>query len=300
VVVVSFFSLELLAASHRLGKYSQPWLVQLVYLMQRQLRSVWRSRLLLSQIAISLVCGVTLGGLFFNLSVSTSGVQNRVGLMVFLLLLLAVMALSSLSMFVSLRQHVTRERSGGYYGGTAAFVALSLVEIVVLRLTPPLLIALTVYWLAGLHAGASHFFSFLAGLLLVSFASTSMCLLLSSLFESAAVATSVATIVVLWNVVWGGLVLNNSTVPSWVSWLAYSSFVKYAFEALMINELGDLTLFAQVPGESHPLAVNGAYFLRIIGLNPDNFYLDMYLLAAYGLLMYAAAAVAFFFVKEKR
>jgi len=160
-------------------------------------------------------------------------------------------------------------------------------------------VALCVYWIAGLHAGAAHFFCFLAGLLLVSFASTSLCLLLSSLFESAAVATSVATIVVLWNVVWGGLVLNNATVPPWLAWMAYTSFVKYAFEALMINELGDLTLIAQVPGQP-PYPVNGAYFLRLLGLNPDNFYLDMYLLAAYGLVLYAAAAVAFFFVKEKR
>ncbi len=68
----------------------------------------------------------------------------------------------------------------------------------------------------------------------------------------------------------------------------------------MINEMADLTLLASVPGEQ-PYPVNGAYYLAILGLNPNAFFLDVYLLLGYGLVFFVLAFLVLAFAqKEKR
>jgi hypothetical protein len=64
--------------------------------------------------------------------------------------------------------------------------------------------------------------------------------------------------------------------------------------------MADLTLFASVPGEP-PYPVNGAYYLAVLGLNPNDFYMDVYLLLGFGLLFFVLAFLVLAFAqKEKR
>ena len=84
----------------------------------------------------------------------------------------------------------------------------------------------------------------------------------------------------------------------------------------MINEMADLILLASIPGED-PYPVNGAYYLAILGLNPNvlccslvcpffydlfkDFFLDVYLLLGYGLVFFVLAFLVLAFAqKEKR
>jgi ABC-type multidrug transport system permease subunit len=46
----------------------------------------------------------------------------------------------------------------------------------------------------------------------------------------------------------GGLFLNQGSIPVWIEWLKYISFIKYAFEILIINEMEGLT-FTCEPNE---------------------------------------------------
>ncbi len=48
------------------------------------------------------------------------------------------------------------------------------------------------------------------------------------------------------------------------------------------------------------MPVNGAYFLLELGLNPNNFYFDIYVLLAMGVVVFVAAFVLLTLVKEKR
>lgn len=60
---------------------------------------------------------------------------------------------------------------------------------------------------------------------------------------------------------------------------------RYAWEALVINELADLDLFLSAPGVSLSLPMKGGVFLQIIGVRQELFMVDVAVLVA----MYVAA-----------
>ena len=288
------------AQSLLIGAYPQPFIIQCVYLSMRSLKASWRSKVILVQYATAILTGLVLGGLYFQLSLYTTGVQNRTGVILFVVVLLSVLSLTSIDTFLKTRNIYLREKNGGYFSSVAFFTSLTLADVLVLRLIPPLLTALSMYWMVGLHAGAAHFLWFAALLFLTSFCSTALCLLISSAVKTVALGNLVAILVLVFSILFSGLLLNFNSIP-YFFWLRYLSFVNFSFEALMINELVDLTLIAKVPGEGGAgLPVNGAYYLAILGLDPENFYMDVYLLIGYGIALYAAAFGFLLAVKEKR
>jgi ABC-type multidrug transport system permease subunit len=66
--------------------------------------------------------------------------------------------------------------------------------------------------------------------------------------ESTGSASVAATVLLLINAVFGGLMLNSTTVPIYYRWAQYLSFWHYAYEALVSNELYDriLTINADI------------------------------------------------------
>ena len=126
-----------------------------------------------------------------------------------------------------------------------------------------------------------------------------MCLLISSLSPSVAVGNLVGILVMLFMLLFGGLLLNQDTLPAGLAWIKWLSFINFAFTALMTNEFVNLTFFITAFDETYPIA--GQFFLTsIFGLDPDYFYLNIYLLIVFGTLFYVASAIVLYFVKEKR
>lgn len=60
-----------------------------------------------------------LGALFFQLSLETTGAQNRTGVIQFVVILLVVLSLTSIDTFFAQRQLYLREKSSGYYSASA-------------------------------------------------------------------------------------------------------------------------------------------------------------------------------------
>ena len=56
---------------------------------------------------------------------------------------------------------------------------------------------------------------------------------LSSLFASETAATSMAPLLMMPMMLFGGLMTNNAKAPKWLSWLQYISPIKYCATALL-------------------------------------------------------------------
>ncbi len=91
-----------------LGEFSQPFLIQFVFLALRSLKNSWRSKVLIVQYITSLVIGLVLGGVYYQITVFTSGVQNRTGVILFVVVLLSVLSLSSMETFLVTRELFVR------------------------------------------------------------------------------------------------------------------------------------------------------------------------------------------------
>lgn len=283
-----------------LGGWAQPWLHQVVFLTLRSFRSLVRSRVLFSQNLIALATGLILGGLFFQLSNDNIGVQNRAGFLFFTSILLSVLALSSIDTFLRTRPLFLRERDAGFYTSSAFFFATAVADLLPLRVLPPLLLGALSYFLVGLQAGPSHFLWFLLLVSLTSFCATGICLMLSAAVNGVGMANLSATLVLLFSILFSGILLNETSLPPAISWLPWLSYIHHSFEALMINELGDLTIYITPPGQPIAYPTNGAYLLGVLGLVPSNFFLDVMLLLLMGLLFYAIAFILLLRLKEKR
>lgn len=82
--------------------------------------------------------------------------QNRLGVLFFLLLFLSLMSLSSLPIWHEERLLFRRERDTSTYGTSAYFVAVYLYDILPLRVLPPCFFGLISYQAIGLHPGCAE------------------------------------------------------------------------------------------------------------------------------------------------
>lgn len=168
-----------------------------------------------------------------------------------------------------------------------------------LRVVPPLILGCICYGMIGLRSEIYTLLKFLLVLVLFNMTAASACFAISIIFQDLSVANLIATLVMLFEMLFGGLLLNKQSIPEMFRFLDKLSFFKYAFEALVVNEVSNIYLHENKYGLN--IDVPGAVVLTLFGLDAQAYWNDVYS------LMYMCSGfllVAFLwlqlFVKEKR
>lgn len=104
------------------------------------------------------------------------------------------------------------------YTVSTYYTAKVTTETPVLLITP-LLYTVIVYFGIGLTRDAGEFFYFYLILTLVVFTSASYGYFLSSIFNNMEAAVTLAPLVMLPIMLFGGLFTNVDTYPKWITWL---------------------------------------------------------------------------------
>ncbi|KAF8554443.1 hypothetical protein OG21DRAFT_1597318 [Imleria badia] len=283
------------------GRRGASWGTQFRILSGRAFKNLYRDPALLTahylgSIALALICGL----FFHNVGNDIAGFQNRLGIFFFTLALFGFSCLSSLGLFANERILFMRERANGYYSTFTYFSSKVLFDILPLRLVPPLLFGGIVYGLVGLVATVPAFWKFMLTLVLFNLTTASVILLLSIAFESTSLASLVGTLVMLFNLLFTGLLINRETVAPVLQWLHTISFFHAAFEALAVNELRYLQLKEIRYGVE--LDVPAATILSIFGLRAQSFWWPNISLLGIFFVTFTVASflILHFFVKEKR
>ena len=98
--------------------------------------------------------------------------------------------------------------------------------------------------MVGLRSDSvEYFIKFLLTLVFFNMTAASVCLFISIVFRDVSVATFVALLVMLFQMLFGGLLVNKKSIPISLGWLFNLSFFNFAFEALAVNEVNGLTLY---------------------------------------------------------
>ena len=114
--------------------------------------------------------------------------------------------------------------------------------------------------MTGLREGLSHYLIFLAVMTLENFAGIGLGMCLSASFTSVEMAPQLAPAFVILFLMFSGFFLNESNVPVWLIWLREISFIRYAFQALCVNEFKgaefscDGSMGSCVDGDEHLLS----------------------------------------------
>ncbi|TFK93640.1 hypothetical protein K466DRAFT_537493 [Polyporus arcularius HHB13444] len=283
------------------GRKRATWGTQFRILSGRAFKNLYRDPALLaahyiSSIGIALICGF----FFQNITNDIAGFQNRLGMFFFTLALFGFSCLSSLNLFANERILFMRERANGYYSSFTYFASKILFDILPLRVVPPLVFGAIVYGWIGLVPEVAIFWKFMLTLVLFNLTTASVILLLSIAFSSTSVASLVGTLVMLFNLLFTGLLINRKSVPELFQWLHTVSFFHAAFEALAVNELRYLQLHEEKYGVN--IDVPAAAILSTFGLRAGSFWWPNIALLGifFGTFTISSYLVLHFYVKEKR
>ena len=98
--------------------------------------------------------------------------------------------------------------------------------------------------MAGLRADSPEYIlKFLLTLVAFNSTAAAACLAISIIVPDLASASLVATVVILFEMLFGGLLLNKPSIPAYLGWLSTFSYFNCALEALVVNEVNGLKLF---------------------------------------------------------
>jgi len=237
---------------------------QFTVLSQRTWRNLYRNpMLMLTHYAISILLAVLCGFLFYGLTDDIKGFQNRLGLFFFVLALFGFSTLTSLTVFSSERLLFVRERANGYYSPISYFAAKVMFDIIPLRLIPPIIMGVIVYPMTGLVSQWPEFLKFILILVLFNLAAACICLFIGIVFRDGGVANLIGSLVMLFSLLFAGLLLNHEAIPKSALWLQMLSIFHYGFEALIVNEVTCLTLNDHQYGLD--IEVPGASILTVFG-----------------------------------
>ncbi|KAI8978647.1 ABC transporter [Pilobolus umbonatus] len=275
-------------------------MTQFAILANRTFKNLYRNPMLMfSHYAMAVLLALICGGLFYQVSNTIAGFQNRMGLFFFYEALLAFMCLTSLQVFSNERILFARERANGYYSPTTYFLSKVLFDIIPLRVVPPLMMVLISYSMIGLVEGVQEFFKFLLVLILFNLTAAALCLAIGVVVKNLSLANLIACMLILFSMLFAGLLLNKDSMSPYFSWLKYLSFFNYALEAMLVNEL----LYLQLVEERYGLNIDvpGATILSTFGFNAKNYWPDVIRLSSMFVLFITIAYVwLVLFVKERR
>ncbi|KAI3653144.1 hypothetical protein MP228_002569 [Amoeboaphelidium protococcarum] len=249
---------------------------------------------------IAILLAVLSGLLFWQVRDDLGGFQNRLGVFFFILAVFGFSSLSSLEVFSKERALFVRERSAGFYGVGVYFITKIIFDILPLRVIPPVLLGAISYYMIGLTPAAYTFCKFLLVLVLFNLTAAGICLVIAVLCGNhLSLANLIAVMWMLFSMLFGGFLLNKDNIHPAFQWLPYLSFYNFAFEALIVNELIDISLSDKQVGI--PIQVPGTVILKTFGFNKDNFWPDVFSLV-YMFIVFIVVAFIFLqlLVKEKR
>lgn len=284
-----------------IGKgYARPgYMTQFVILSGRTWKNLYRNPLLmLTHYAIAILLAVLSGFLFYGLTDDIPGFQNRLGLFFFLLALFGFSTLTSLNVFAAERLLFVRERANGYYAPITYFAAKVLFDTVPLRIIPPILMGIIIYPMTGLVADVPHFFIFVLVLVLFNLAAAGICLFIGIVCKDASIANLIGSLVMLFSLLFAGLLLNHDAIPSAALWLQSLSIFHYGFEALIVNEV--LKLFLVDKKYGLDIKVPGAAILSSFGFDNSALWMDVINLGIFAAVFIVLAYLAMHFLLIER
>ncbi|ESL06835.1 hypothetical protein TRSC58_05484 [Trypanosoma rangeli SC58] len=243
--------------------------------------------LLVCHAAVTACVGVLMMVLYHEQALDLPGALNRAGSITFMLLVVSFVSLSCLEQLVAERKLFVLEQENGFYQTLPYLLSKILIDIIPLRVVPAMVLASLIYFPMGLRVDDGvHFFWFVVVVVLFSICITLIILCIGIVTGSFGSAALLSSVVILWNFVFGGFLVQSETVPVGLRpFQAFSPFF-LAFEALLVNELdGQACTFSPTDETGKQVATSipimCVQYLSNIGLKPTRFNSDVGLLAGF-------------------
>jgi ABC-type multidrug transport system permease subunit len=186
------------------------------------------------------------GSLFYNLPATAAGAFTRGGVLFFMLLFNALLALAELTSAFESRPILLKHKTFSFYRPAAYAIAQTVVDIPLVFIQV-FIFNVVVYFMANLQRTPEQFYISLLIIFSVTMTMYSFFRSVGALLGSLDAATRVTGISIQTMIVYTGYLIPPSKMHPWFAWLRFINPVQYAFEALMANEFYNLEIQCAAP-----------------------------------------------------
>jgi len=174
--------------------------------------------------------------MYWQMDMSQTSLQSRVGLCFFMAQNQAFgSVIGTANAIPTQLKVVSRERAARLYDVFPFYVATCIVQLP-LELFPQLFFGLILYAATGLRPGWDHALIYVAVLVAENFAGIALGMLLSASLDDTKQVPQVAPLFVVFQLLFSGFLLNQDSIPSLLRPIKHVTFIRYAFQALAVNE----------------------------------------------------------------
>ncbi|KAF2719256.1 hypothetical protein K431DRAFT_305280 [Polychaeton citri CBS 116435] len=181
------------------------------------------------------------GSLFYNLPDTSLGVFPRGGVLFFMLLFNALLAMAELTSAFESRPILLKHKSFQFYRPAAYAVGQTVVDVPLVFIQV-VIFDVVVYFMANLSRTASQFFISLLFLFMLTMTMYALFHAVGALFGSLDVATRITGILIQALVVYTGYLIPPKKMHPWFSWIRWINPIQYGFESLVANEFHGLQI----------------------------------------------------------
>ncbi|KAK4969905.1 hypothetical protein LTR28_000452, partial [Elasticomyces elasticus] len=178
------------------------------------------------------------GSLFYDLSDDTSGVFSRGGVLFFILLFNALLALAEMSSAFGAKAILLKHKSFSFYRPAAYAVAQTVIDAP-LCLVQVLIFTLIISFMSNLAKTPSQYFIAVFVLWLVTMIMYGFFRAVSSNCKSLDSATKITGAAIQVMIVYVGYIIPPRKMHPWFKWLSWLNPLQYGFECLMANEFSN-------------------------------------------------------------
>nr|QCO69320.1 ABCG2 [Prorocentrum lima] len=227
-----------------MGRRHVPFGVAFGMLLKRTWRELTRDKAALAiKYGANIWFTIIFGCVYFQMEKTQTGLQNRSGICFFMAMNQAFGSTIGVAKVIPQQLKVVhRERAAKLYDIFPFYMATFICQLP-LELIPQLIFGAAVYTLTGLRPGIDYMLTYVAVLMLENFAGIGLGMVMSASFTKVEQVPQIAPLVIVFFLMFSGLLLNQDDIPSIFRPLKHVSFIRYAFQALTVNELRGNTGF---------------------------------------------------------
>uniref|UniRef100_A0A1I8HZ52 ABC2_membrane domain-containing protein n=1 Tax=Macrostomum lignano TaxID=282301 RepID=A0A1I8HZ52_9PLAT len=140
--------------------------------------------------------------------------------------------LGAIEVFIKERVIFIHENSSGFYRVSVYFLAKIFCDMLPIKTLPVVLFMPIVYFMSRLKLDAGAFFFYELNLVLATCAACGVAFFVSASVSVFGIANIFISIIYVFMMVFGGFLMNISSMGDWLAWCKYFSVFNYAYAGL--------------------------------------------------------------------